>query len=170
MWAHYGDNHRGICIEYDFKEEREELRKVNYSENFYSGLDEEDLSNLSSMISSDKIDPKDVMLEVILEMIARKALQTKDILWKYENEYRMIFRKTESLQKICPTEIKSITIGAMASPETSLKIKQILSDERLKHIKFIQLSLDSTKYQLNSGTEKSNAILGLKGVGFLNNH
>lgn len=70
MWAHYGDNHRGICVEYEICDEPDGLFEVEYSTL-------RPTVTLTEMLFS----PKETALRV---------LRTKLVSWMYEKEYRII--------------------------------------------------------------------------------
>lgn len=73
MWAHYADSHKGICIQYRFKAS---FFKQNESEKSFKRYNKEQytrkIPNLNNSIS------------------IANALFTKDILWQYEEEVRIL--------------------------------------------------------------------------------
>ncbi|MCF5849868.1 DUF2971 domain-containing protein [Aeromonas veronii] len=83
MWAHYANEHTGICIGYDSNkifENNEQPQKVNYSN---VRCDESD--NLNNM--------KD--LDDLLQFILNKVLHTKGDDWIYEKEFRYLLLLSE---------------------------------------------------------------------------
>ncbi|GAA0537431.1 hypothetical protein GCM10009098_01090 [Rheinheimera aquimaris] len=70
MWAHYGDNHTGFCVEYEVVENSNDLFKVNYTTEL----------------------PAFSLEELIFcpNQIVRRVLTTKQFEWAYENEFRLI--------------------------------------------------------------------------------
>lgn len=75
MWSHYGDAHKGICIGYDFSKVSEEVRQhlypVQYSDTRFSFIDAERIAAHPFLC-------------------LRKSSE-----WKYEKEFRMIYKKDE---------------------------------------------------------------------------
>jgi len=70
MWAHYADNHKGFCIEYDVTKEIEDLHEVNYSSQYPT-------VSATELIFS----PRETF---------KRVLTTKISNWSYEKEYRLI--------------------------------------------------------------------------------
>lgn len=83
MWAHYADEHRGVCIGFDpevlnsldkYEEERSCLAyypvKLNYD--------------------NQRVDINELPAELSLDMVAKKILTTKSDDWIYEKEHRCI--------------------------------------------------------------------------------
>ena len=72
MWAHYADNHSGVCLGFDILEE-DKIQKMVYEPNRLRGL-------------FDIAKPNDgANLEAL-----RKVLTTKYKQWEYENEWRVL--------------------------------------------------------------------------------
>lgn len=128
MWAHYGNSHRGFCIEYNFNNLQEldlkyveensplshqyKFDKVNYSDKIFS------LSN---------INPKNDDLI--------KFLFNKSKVWSYEEEYRIV---TYLNGKFTYNEncLKSIIFGLNMKHEEKEYIINKLCD---KEIRFYQM-------------------------------
>lgn len=112
MWSHYADNHKGVCIEFEFPEdslEKSELSKVNYSNEFpkfkfddYRGLSKEDVQ------------------KNIRQLITVKA---KD--WEYEKEWRLIHDEKNTLypKKL---NIKSVLLGVRGDQNVKYEIIDLL--------------------------------------------
>ena len=80
LWAHYADNHKGICIEYDLINTKTELFKnlcfpIEYIDEFDSTYDVKSLFETNSMDLNIKLKP----------------LLIKAGDWGYEEEWRIIF-------------------------------------------------------------------------------
>src|SRR5262249_17850696 len=71
MWAHYGEKHEGICLEFDATREFGLAYRVAYSDNLIA------------------ITP-DLLRENVA--LAEAMVLTKSSEWKYEDEYRMLAR------------------------------------------------------------------------------
>lgn len=103
MWAHYADNHKGFCIEYEVDIKTPGLLEVTYS------------SKLS--------DPSVTELLFSPEETFRRILTTKKIEWNYEKEWRLVYlralspeEKGKNIKR--PDSIKPVRIitGAKYNP------------------------------------------------------
>lgn len=76
MWSHYGDKHRGICLEFDAsKSPVKDARKVTYKDS-------------PQLIGPSMLNDGPAMLEVVLT--------SKSHAWIYEDEYRVLARNKKS--------------------------------------------------------------------------
>jgi hypothetical protein len=95
MWSHYADYHKGICIEFKTSSGKLfgcELLKVEYEKNY----------------------PKfSVYDDMNLERV-RKYIGTKSSDWKYEEEWRIIYRET-GCQRFPPEELSGVILGTHIS-------------------------------------------------------
>ncbi|WP_086382305.1 DUF2971 domain-containing protein [Caballeronia sordidicola] len=101
MWAHYGAEHKGICLQFyipaDFERFREAL-PVAYSGDFTS------LNWLSDMDTGEA---------------ALRAFITKSTEWKYEEEYRLLQRlRARSSVDFLPGALVGVIYGARCPDET----------------------------------------------------
>lgn len=97
MWSHYGDQHKGVCIEYDVSKLRpQEIRKVEYGESrqLKASAIQRWLENTGDVIARQQIE--------------RACLLTKSTEWNYEGEYRIFGRQGDHGS---PAPIKSVTFG-----------------------------------------------------------
>ncbi len=85
MWAHYADNHKGICIEYDmsdifatWKESLAFLHPVQYKTKLFDFTEICLANNLGKAIN-----PYCIVMPALI----------KNIAWSYENEWRLILTK-----------------------------------------------------------------------------
>lgn len=114
MWAHYGDKHRGICLEFDvWKEDLCSAIKVQYRETYpmYSVLEDDDIS----------------------------PFYIKSAEWAYEDEYRLVAEeegtafRTETLKtrnhmySLPKGSLKSVIVGASAAGTTRERIEALVS-------------------------------------------
>lgn len=119
MWAHYADNFKGVCVEFDFNsvpEVSNVLLKVNYT-NEIPFAQEISLNELKR-----------------LHTIKRKA-------WSHESEWRILLNQIDKI-KIEPLTIQKIYFG----PRTPIdKIEEIMvtcKNNYLEHVKFEKLKVD----------------------------
>jgi|GEM_PF-4587104 hypothetical protein len=92
MWSHYGDRHRGICLEFDFDPSLRWLHPVSY------------YAQRPSFEALFESDPSFV-----------KSMTTKSLVWKYEHEYRIIRDRDDVHYPFRKESLKGIYFGAKAS-------------------------------------------------------
>ena len=149
MWAHYGDNHRGVAV----------------------GLDlDNEVSGIGGAVCFDKVQylnsrpPLNPMLapsEKFHEQMV-KITMTKSKVWEDEREHRMIF-KLEGLQKeereqcsprrldyfihIRPETIREVAMGCLISPRDENEIRAMVK-AKLPHVKLVKLKRHETEFEL----------------------
>lgn len=110
MWTHYANNHRGVCIKYEFP---------------YNFVDQEDeivgCSNVSyepealtTWFKSSEISSMDFNSEDFIMELAKKVLTIKSPSWHYESEIRIIRLKNGNF-KIPKSYIKGVCFGLETS-------------------------------------------------------
>jgi len=142
MWAHYANNHRGICVEYD-------LMEINSVLNFTA---------IPVVYSKERscfnfFDPSSIEKDTLKLFI--HSLTSKSPEWDYEKEWRIIRdkaacsfhwnadKKGALLDMIQP---RSITLGCMAQPEYEQEVKKYCSSNG---INLYKMEKDITQYKLN---------------------
>lgn len=135
MWAHYTGSHSGYCVEYDF-----------------SGKDKHTMSILPLPIIYSNQRPR-FPWELAMKPTAKAkkkinkqllmGLMTKDELWKYENEWRIMNAKNEEFVKMPP--ITCIYLGANMKPDDEEKVKTIAAE---KNIPVKKMKVDRGLYEL----------------------
>lgn len=125
MWSHYADEHRGICIGYNFDNDKliknqiflykvKYIRDQIYSKNIA-------LNDLKTSNTDDYIK------QSINDSLLLNDIIAKDILWEYENEIRLFnFKKNKHFNDDFYT-INSITFGCLCSTEDIKTIVNIFS-------------------------------------------
>lgn len=128
MWSHYGDSHRGVCLEFDgsfaFMAHAQEVRyaKERRPINAYE-------------------DDYDTMI--------RKALLTKSDHWCYEAEWRLIrSEKGPGVVEFRPPNLTGVIIGAHASPGSVEKIEKWVS-QSTSPIKIYRASANRRTFNLD---------------------
>lgn len=122
MWSHYADGHKGFCIEYDFSKECEAIKDILVLPVVYSKERVKFPWNVA--FADDKDNPK-VKLEGAYATLL--SLLTKDEVWKYENEWRVIVLGTSGIENIKMPPISCIYVGALCSKENKNKLIEIAS-------------------------------------------
>lgn len=143
MWSHYADNHRGVCLEWDFDTEKNKgnLIEIEYN-NIITVVDEVERMNSGHL-----------SLNVTTN---GKFMKTKFQTWEHEEEIRMI-RIEEDLKlkgtySNFPGDLKAIHFGRNASIEDIELVKA--NTKHLKDVKFDRVDLNYT-------TMKNDRILPL---------
>lgn len=133
MWSHYADSHKGFCIEYDYSNYK--CRKdiipfpVCYSE---------DLVMVPWMYV---INQNEENMHKAKEEIMR-SLITKDAIWSYENEWRILILQSEE-QNLKMPPISCIYIGAMCEDKNKRKLIEIAKE---LNVPIKQMTIDRGKY------------------------
>lgn len=141
MWSHYGDKHKGICIEFDRTEK--DFLDVKYSKKRCK-FDLEDTTRrvLGYMLSNEEVDVND---KGLIRCISKPFI-VKSLDWKYEEEVRCILSPNSegvstleelSLYKM-PTNISKIYIGCKVD-KTSEEYKKLITIAHENGIAIIQL-------------------------------
>lgn len=164
MWSHYGEEHKGFCIEFEDLESHLEtessLIPVNYIEEFqdlndpaplislyvemfsnFKGLDEESWKRKSESLAKEVISKEERDLGIAV-------LGNKFVDWKYEREIRII-SNTKGPLTYHSRAIKSIIFGLRMSDSDKRTIRNICDTEKLKHVTFKQ----ARKKDSSFGTE-----------------
>lgn len=119
MWAHYADNHKGICIKYRFKSDFFKLLNDEENELFRIGNVE---YKRSLNINDFGISLKD-------------ALFAKSKVWSYENEVRLVYYSTKDTPKVktvkVPGAIEAIYLGLRCSAADERIIKALVKDRNI---------------------------------------
>lgn len=152
MWAHYSNNHKGFCIEYDvlnpklvypisYEEERFGIASILTS-----------LFELTYKLYKGEINENNEEFQFYLTLITHFGL-IKHKSWFYENEYRVIYvdSSENKLGMLIPSinvglQIKRIFIGTQCSIENRDKLSNIANNIG---IKIYEMYLDDIRYKLN---------------------
>lgn len=142
MWSHYGQNHSGICIEYDLLGMNEELS--------YSPVPVLYKNTFPSLTRFDIQNPESSVEEVYIRSMLVKS---KD--WSYEKEWRVLQdygacgdawdeeRKGALMKMITPS---AVYLGCNADTDFERRVIDICKD---KGITCYKLEKDEREYKLN---------------------
>ena len=146
MWAHYGDNHKGICIEYNFNDNenfKDQCMPINYVKNTNNNTVIEKFQNGSF-----------VKNRLIWEVFSKKSED-----WRYEKEWRLIYdnQVTEEIGTIFSDNInkKYLLFLKPTAVYLGLKIdgkdkKSIIDMCNFNNIKIYQMKKNNSNYNLIS--------------------
>jgi hypothetical protein len=127
MWSHYGDSHRGICLEFDGAAPfMRHAQKIKYSNERVP------------------INPYSDGHEVMME----KSLLVKSNHWSYESEWRLLrYIGGPGAVKFRPKNLTGIIIGALASRST-IDVVTAWVRRRSTPISVFHASVSSNKFEL----------------------
>lgn len=143
MWSHYGDKHKGICIEFD--RPKKDFLDVKYSKKRCK-FDLEDTTRrvLGYMLSNEEADVND---KGLIRCISKPFI-VKSLDWKYEEEVRCILSpNSEGVSKLeelslytMPTSITKIYVGCKVDKESEVynKLLQLAKTKRIDIIELIE--------------------------------
>lgn len=140
MWSHYAHYHQGFSIEFDFSKDLlkdPRLRTIQDWDDDFGPLPVIYQENRPS-IHNNNGNQADV-------------LRTKDSVWEYENEFRIVKEGNRRLVSFDPDYLSSIILGANASNELKTKIQDAVYEfnrDRQTTIKVYYAELSPTKYDL----------------------
>lgn len=142
MWAHYANNHHGMCVEYD-------LMEINKQLNF---------TPVPIIYSDDRVcfnvlNPATIGNDSVALFL--RSITSKSEEWSYEREWRIIRdavacgdcwnseKKGALLDMICPS---SITLGCAADEELEKSVREYCEE---KIIPLYKMQKDPKQYRLN---------------------
>ncbi|WP_321298490.1 DUF2971 domain-containing protein [Marinifilum fragile] len=137
LWSHYAENHKGICIEYDF-----EFDPVYFARNKFKPI----LVNYKTKLDSYEFDISDDGIDII-----PWSVQKIKKIWSYEDEVRLIHYNLETncdgkYRPVINKEfITKIIFGCQCEKSNMNEIVRILQDKEydLSKIKFEKMQLNS---------------------------
>lgn len=138
MWAHYADNHEGICIEIDTGIDGSPLEKCNevvYGPNrpVFKHITHANERNLKHLLE-------------VYSFLLHKARE-----WEYEGEWRYICNiekgKKGRLVRLPPSSITRIIVGAKVSDDCQNEIEGIVKQSD-PNIEVVRAKLDQNEYNI----------------------
>lgn len=136
MWSHYSNNHKGICIEYDFSKLEFynstllKLHPVRYSDNLVDLVEFEEVQHVGKTLL---------------------AALNKSCDWEYEKEWRIVLDEIDSKDEGKALEIiqpKSIILGSRISDSDKAAVLKIASSKNIE-VKQIKVNPHSRKLSID---------------------
>lgn len=159
MWSYYGQDHKGVCIEFEIEEDPRMLSKVEYCTERPTVQMEKLMKDLCGKIfaqkTSSEINEDPVLLPLVVQPYISKAKE-----WEHEQEYRLIFPEQildemNIKKRMCDdgkerymysVKITKVFLGAAMSDEQKAEIRSIISSE----VEVVEMQTSDTKYELLS--------------------
>lgn len=142
MWSHYAEGHKGFCIEYDFSKSGEELKELLILPVVYS---KERIKFPWRVAFATNKENERIKREAAYTMLL--SLLTKDEVWSYENEWRIIALNTNEINNIKMPPVSCIYVGALCSPEHKERLIEIAKE---LNIPIKQMTVDRGEYILHA--------------------
>ncbi|MBQ3420603.1 MAG: DUF2971 domain-containing protein, partial [Romboutsia sp.] len=146
MWAHYANNHEGICVEYSV-EDPSYLYKVSYENNRIAIASI--IANLINEVYSEEKNKKS-NIDRYLSCIINSAC-IKDRSWKYEDEFRILYQNLKSKEEVSGLlvnendiglKLSGVFLGINCNSEYEKELKSIC---RLKKCDIYKMCIENNK-------------------------
>lgn len=142
LWSHYANGHKGFCVEYDFSEGFSDKRPCMLLPVIYS---KERVKFPWHVLLAKQKDSEKIKLEAAYCKIF--TLLSKDSVWEYENEWRIILQGGSENANVKMPPISCIYIGAFCNPKDEKKIMKIA---RKMNIPVKKMVIDRGDYSLHA--------------------
>lgn len=145
MWAHYADEHKGVCIGF-----REQLIRPAGSMIFPIDVTYQDKYPFQEIIERFhhfENQPGMNNIQSIAGDILYSVLGTKYTSWSYERERRLVFVSSKAI-KFSPQAVNSIAFGLRTADRDKATLKNIVSGYEWNHVKWFQAVKSKSKYAL----------------------
>ena len=168
MWAHYADSHTGMCVEYTFQGNwKGQVIPVTYVANRQSYDDE-----IKTWLEN-----KGQALEQMVEQKGMNGIQrrqmhscgkimyTKDSVWKYEKEYRIVTRDHKDIENDMIDSYKNQKGSLHKTQEFELSLSKVFlgmnctEENRNKIIETIKAINDSRVREAIGRSKKDKTIM-----------
>lgn len=140
MWSHYGDDHKGVCLEFDIRPSTgsREFTKFLYPSLYFD-------KPVDTTTRADNIDPQ-IRSVAFLQTTLAKSLE-----WSYEKEWRLVYPveyfKSGDFHIEFPKP-KTIYVGHRMKPDL---IDQIKDEAKKAKIPVIQMHPVMGQYRIENG-------------------
>ncbi|MCP3670910.1 MAG: DUF2971 domain-containing protein [Gammaproteobacteria bacterium] len=146
MWSHYADEHRGLCLLYEFEENF--LRDASNEIIGVSDMvcDDDALSKWLVEIIPNEIDEE--FYDYFTKELLKKVLIVKASAWDYEQEIRII-REHEGVFPIPKECLKQICFG-LRTPESDINLVRRIVDSSGYSVEYCKISNSTTDFGINA--------------------
>ena len=157
MWSYYGQDHKGVCIEFEIEEDPRMLSKVEYCTERPTVQMEKLMKDLCGKIfaqkSSLEINEDPVLLPLVVQPYISKAKE-----WEHEQEYRLIFPEQildelNIKKKMCSdgkerymydVKITKVFFGTSMPEDNKTALREIIPT----HVEIVEMKISDNKYEL----------------------
>ena len=139
MWAHYGNEHKGVCIGIDEKELEKVIDREDPKQGFVGDInviyrEAPNFDQLLNLYCKRVQNGKDVNpLHLLIDLIMN-ALRLKSEHWNYEQEVRLV-RLTNGTLSLPISCIQEVIFGQRISPDDRESILNAIAKSRSSSIK-----------------------------------
>lgn len=153
MWSHYGDSHKGVCLEFEVNED--DFSNINYSDkkcffNIYPIIE--------SILKSDYLGNNELYKSEENNEIALKPFLVKAKDWSYEEEVRFLcslvkidtlpFIKHDKDNNYLILKMTNIFIGTKANATENLKKLYSTAKSKYHNINIVYMKLSDIEYKI----------------------
>lgn len=143
MWAHYGDEHRGVVVELDIW--HPSIRCGSPGGDMYSSLEEVKYTHQKVFGIPDPM--------VLIDVLSRKSVE-----WQYEREWRLIRTKSMTREHkhgvdvvdIDLSVIRSIYFGARTPVEKIKNAVELIETAGINGVNLLKVDIAPHKYELRT--------------------
>jgi hypothetical protein len=146
MWGHYGNNHQGVCVKYEFED-----NNISLGKDIFVDILEVNYSNKPINIFDYSHNELDSLKFAILTNKYSK--------WKYENEVRLI-NQGQGLLKINKKIIKEVIFGCKSIPKDRYSIIKLFASLGYNIDKLQIAKRLPNQYELSIEEMKINDLVG----------
>lgn len=136
LWSHYADEHRGVCLEYEFRESYFLNPEFDCT---VAGNVEYLTEPLTEWLKNAPIE-----MDSFVKGLIHKYFKTKSPAWKYEEEARIIWDKHGDFQ-ISDNFLRRVYFG-LQTPQTDIDLVTKLAQHYSGCTNFAQLIRDETDF------------------------
>ncbi|RYZ74611.1 MAG: DUF2971 domain-containing protein [Proteobacteria bacterium] len=147
MWSHYGDHHKGICLEYTWegREEKLAIDKVNYDSSRRVGI-----SEICNFLLSGSDEDRDKLIQKIYYNKAKE--------WRYEKEWRVLHLDPGTAYS-APFLLNAIHFGIRADYAVRRSIIKLFSHSDDQQIKMYNIYESGKGFSLRRDRIDTSEIL-----------
>jgi len=127
LWSHYADNHKGICVK--FKKDIEDIATMTGKVQYRKKYERASFFDQSGVC--------------VYHLVFTKSNE-----WKYENEIRCLRMLDNGKTEFDIKHITEIIFGCKTNKVDIQKIKKLIRNLKLEHIKFSQAKQTKSSFKL----------------------
>lgn len=150
MWGHYGNNHSGICLKFDFYDDKEKQNICLSKENKLEIVEVEYTDLPLDIFNYNREELKNLIFTIF---------KTKCKKWAYENEVRLV-NNAQGLLKINNKCIKQIIFGCKKTAKDRYSILKLLGCLGYKIEELMIAKIQPDSYELKIETMTMENLVG----------